>query len=231
MELTRRILFFLGMFAIVIAVLFELGSVGQLGAQTMHDMPRPGIGISYLAALDLLLMYTLLLLSVNELGPLRAVLARVQGLVTFILSLLGLLATLVMIYAALELIILMVSLLVAVPFGTLAYLAIWGDFDTGKGHALLAAVMLFKLVGAGLLLCARPLFLKNLGFLLLLTTSLVATLLLMILMSWFPGLLVSITDAIGALVIGVLAAVWLVVFLIGAIPAIVNALRSVARAP
>lgn len=227
MEPIRRIAFFAGLSAILLAILFELGSIGQLGHNAgLPDMPRPGVGITYLAGLDLLMLYTLILLSLNELGPLRGLLARVQGVVTFILSLIGLLTMIVMIFVALSLITLMVSMLVAVPFGTIAYLAIWGDFETGKAHVLLATVMLFKLIGAGLLLFSRPFFLKNLGFVLLLATTLLGTLLLEILQSWFPVFLVSITDAIGAVIIGVLAAIWLVVFLIGAIPAIINAIRS-----
>jgi hypothetical protein len=231
-EPIKRILFFGGMFTILIAILFELGSIGQFGQNYgLQNMPRPGIGIPYLASLDLLMLYTLVLLSLDELGPLRGLLARAQGMVTFILSLLGLLAMIVMIFSALSLIILMVSMFVAVPFGTLAYLLIWGHFATGAAHLLLAFVMLLKLAGTTFLLLSRPLFLKNFGFLLLLATTLLATLLLQILQSWFPTILVSITDAVGALVIGILAATWLIVFLIGSIPAIINSLRSLATKP
>lgn len=231
MGFVQRICFFAGLLLILVASLIELGSAGQFGHTGGGNMPRPGLGIPYLASLDLLMVYTLVLLSLDELGPIRAVLARVQGVVTFILCLLGLLVMIAMIFLALSLITLMVSMFVAVPFGTIAYLAIWGNFETGQAHRLLSVVMTFKLFGAGLLLFSRPLFLKNIGFVLLLATTLVCTLLLGILHSWFPRILVSITDSLGAIVIGILAAIWLIVFLIGAIPAIVNAIRSVVPKP
>ncbi|WP_431267340.1 hypothetical protein [Dankookia sp. P2] len=210
----------------LLAILLEFGSAGQLGPVGDGNAPRSGIGIPYLAVLDLLLLYTLLLLSLDLLGPLRALIARVQGVATFLLSLLGLLAVVVMIFLALNLIVLMVTLLLALPFGPVAYLAVWGHFKAGAAQKVLAMAMLFKLVGVGLLLFGRPLLLKNLGFVLMIATTLGCTFLLSILVSWPPVLLVSITDAIGAIVIAILAAVWLVVFLVGAIPAMIRALRS-----
>jgi len=228
----QRGLFLLGGVLIIFAILVEFGSMAVLGqtgsaAGIPAGMPRPGIGIPYLAVLDLLLLYTLLFFAVDFLPPLRPLVARVQGMVTLVLSLLGLIAMIVMIFLALQLLLLMVSLLVAVPFGTILYLAVWGHFDTHDAAVLLSAVMSLKLSAIVLLLISRPLFLKNIGFMLMIGTSMLCTLVLEILQSWFPFFLVSITDALGGLVIGILTAVWLVVFLIGSLPAILNAIRSV----
>jgi hypothetical protein len=226
-------LFLIGGLVIVIAIFFELGSgfflVGN--ASDYGDVGRPGIGIRYLATLDLLLLYTLILLATDFIPVLRAVAARLQGIVTFVLSLLGLLALLGLIIVALGLLVTMVTLLLAVPFGTIAYLALWGSFDVEKAAAFLGMVMAMKLIGLLLIVAGNLTFIKNKGFMLLIGCSLGMTFLLGFLLAFPPGILASITDAIGALIAGVIALIWAVIFLIGAIPAVVNAIRSLIPRP
>jgi hypothetical protein len=41
-----------------------------------------------------------------------------------------------------------------------------------------------------------------------------------------PSFLVSITDAVGGIVAGILAALWMIVFIFGALGAIIRAIRS-----
>jgi hypothetical protein len=179
MQPVQRVLFFLGCLTILLAILLEFSSLHLLpglgAVAVLKDMPRPGIGISYVAVLDLLLLYTLALLGLDAVAPTRGVVARLQGIVTFILSLLGLLAVIALIFVALNLLALMVSLLLAVPFGTLIYLGLWGDFAIDQARVLLGSIMLLKLIGVALLLLSRPLFLKNKGFMLLMITSVGAT--------------------------------------------------------
>jgi hypothetical protein len=122
----------------------------------------------------------------------------------------------------------LVSLFLAAPFGTLAYLAVWGFFPVGEAAVLLGLVLLLKLVWAGLLVLAQPRFLQNKGLVLLMLTTLLCTVLLEFLHRLVPGILVSITDDVGALVFAVVAIVWSLVLLIGSIPAIVKALRTTA---
>jgi hypothetical protein len=85
--------------------------------------------------------------------------------------------------------------------------------------------MSLKLAFAVVLLLAHQRFLQNKGLVLIILTSLLANVILSFLHGIVPRLLVSITDAIGAIVVGILAAVWALIFLIGSIPAIVKALR------
>lgn len=230
MDQAKLAFFFLGAFLILVAILTEAGSVALLGtagqAAGLRDLPTPGLGIPYLALLDAVLLYTLLVIAADFVPFLRAILGRLQWLVTFLVSLVGLLATVVLIFIAISLLVLMVSLLLAAPFGTIAYLAVWGDFAVGKAKAVLAMVMLLKLAGIVLLLAANPNFLKNKGLVLLFGCSVGATFLLGFLHALPPGILVSITDAVGAIVAGILAAIWMLIFLIGAIPAFVRAVRS-----
>lgn len=222
-EPTRLALFWLGMLLLVLAVLFELGSSALLH---VPGQAPPGFGIGCLAVLDLLLLYTVGLLAVDALAPLRAIVARLQGVVTFVLSLLGLLACIVLIFAALALLILMVTLLVSVPFGTIAYFAAFGDFPTARARAVLGLVMALKLGSLALMVVARPGLIGNKGFMLLLGCSLGVGFVLSLLHAIPPGFLVSITDAIGALIAAIVAAIWLVVFLIGALPGVIRGLRG-----
>lgn len=230
LETGKLALFLLGVLLLLVATLFELGATALLGAPGAAagatDLPRPGIGIPYAGLLDLLLLYTLALLVAGFVPATRAVLARVQGVATFLLALVGLIAGLVLLFIAVGLLSLMVALLLAVPFGTAVYVAGFGTFHTGQSRAVLGIVMALKLPGIGLLLAAHPLLIRNLGLVLLLACSVGMTFLLGLLHALPPGFLVSITDAIGALVASVVALVWLVVFLVGAIPAVLLAIRS-----
>ncbi|HYF01609.1 MAG TPA: hypothetical protein VEJ18_21990, partial [Planctomycetota bacterium] len=130
-----------------------------------------------------------------------------------------------LIFVALALLILMVSLLLAPIFGTAAYFAIYGDFDRGRAAGLLSAFMLLKLVAAACLVLAHPRFLQNKGFVLILLTSLLAHVVTAFLHGLPPGFLVSITDAIAGIISAVLAAIWGLVLLVGSLPAVVKALR------
>jgi hypothetical protein len=131
----------------------------------------------------------------------------------------------VLIIAAIAVLVLMVSLLVAAPFGTLTYLAIFGFFDRAGAGIALSVLMLLKLGFVVVLVLAQPRFLQNLGLVLLVLTSLLATVIVGFLHGIVPRFLVSITDAIAAIAVAVLAVIWAVVLLTGALPAIVRALR------
>jgi hypothetical protein len=191
---------------------------------TSGDKP-PGLGIPYLALIDAALVFTIGLIALSVFIPGR-VTGRVQGVITLIFSIVLLLASLLLTILAFVLLIVMVSLLFAVPFGTIAYLAGFGFFATGAAKAVLAFVMLLKLAFVVCLVISQPRFLQNRGLVLIVLTSLVGTLLVSFLQGLVPSILVSITDAIGAVIVGILAIVWCIVLLIGSIPAIIRALTS-----
>lgn len=117
----------------------------------------------------------------------------------------------------------MVALLLAVPFGTIAYLAMFGSFDRSGATVALSLIMTLKLFFAGCLVLAHQRFLENKGLVLLILTSLLATLVIGFLQGLVPGILVSITDAIAAIVVGILALLWAIWFLLRSIPSIVKA--------
>jgi hypothetical protein len=91
---------------------------------------------------------------------------------------------------------------------------------------LLSLVMFLKVAFCVLLVLAQPRFLQNKGLVALVLTSLVATLVVSFLHGVVPGLLVSITDTVAAIVLAVLAIVWGIVLLIGSIPSVLKAIKA-----
>lgn len=242
----RKPFLLLALLAIALVVGLELGSAlltgggdasgalrdsaGQLGVE-LADVGSvrqpPGRGTGYLALIDAVALWTTGLFSLSLLVPDR-IQGRVQGVATLVFSVVLLLVTVVLLVVAFVELTVMVSLFLAAPFGTLAYLAVWGFFPVGDAAVLLGLVLLLKLVWAGLLLLAQPRFLQNKGLVLLALTTLLCTVALEFLHRLVPVILVSITDDLGALVLAAVAAIWALVLLVGSIPAIVKAVRATA---
>jgi hypothetical protein len=224
----RKPFFFIALILFALAVLAELGSGFYIDADSqdanLYDIATPGMGLPYLAILDGLVLFTLILIGAPLIITDR-VHGRIQGIVTFIVSLLAFLGSLVMIFAALALLMMMVSLLMAIPFGTTVYMAKYAAFDKPAAAITLGVIMSFKLGFAVFLILAHQRFLENKGLVLIIITSFLATILLSFLHGIVPRFLVSITDGIGALVTAILAAIWALFYLIGSIPAIIKALR------
>jgi hypothetical protein len=189
-----------------------------------ENPPTPGMGIPTLAVVDALLLFTMVLMGASLLIPER-VQGRVQGLATLWVSILTLLAGLALLFKAIALVILMVSLLTAVPFGTIAYLCVWGFFNRGGANGTLGLLMTLKVAAAVCLVIAQPRFLQNKGLVLLFLTSLLANAVISFLHGMVPLIVVSITDAIGAIVVDILGLIWAVALLVGALVSILKVLR------
>jgi hypothetical protein len=245
-----RIPFFvIGLLAMLLVVLVEIGASLFLGGQDVTgellaqagelevELPGrqpdaevsapPGRAIPYLALIDVVALFTIGLMAAGLLLPHRLH-GRLQGGVTIIFSILLILTALVLLVIAIVEVITMVALFFAFPFGTIAYLIIWGFFPRGQATGLLAVLMFLKFVFAGALLLAQPRFIQNKGLVLLFLTSLVANVVAGFLHGLVPGILVSITDDIAAIIFAIVAIIWAIVLLIGSIPAVVKAVRSVA---
>ncbi len=206
----------------VVVVLIEIAS--PLILDTGEDSP-PGRGIPYLALVDVIVAYTLVLTALPLIVPDR-VQGKVQGIVTLVASIVLLIVAFVLTLLALVALLLMVTMFLSVPFGTIVYVSLFGDFETGRAAGILTLLMILKLVGVVLLIIAQPRFLQNKGLVLLVLTSLVATIVVSFLHGLVPGVLVSITDALAAIVVGIVAIVWAIVLLIGSIPAILRAIKA-----
>lgn len=220
LDTLRKPFFVAALVAVLLVVLVELGSAGIAAL----DLETPGLGVSYLALLDGLLLFSMALMGASLLIPER-VHGRIQGIITFVFALLMLITAVLLIFIAIQLLTLMVALFLAFPFGTAIYSATYGTFSVGAARTTLGILMTLKIAFAVLLLLAHQRFLQNKGLVLIILTSLLANVIVSFLHGFVPGLLVSITDAIGAVVVGILAAIWALTFLIGSIPAIVKALR------
>lgn len=223
----RKPFFILAIVLMGLALLVELGATQVLGLAATRlpaaQAHADGWGISSLAVLDALVALTVGLMAASLLVPER-VHGRIQGIVTLVVSLLVLLASLALLFTAIQLVTLMLSLLLAPIFGTLAYMLIYAGFDREGSAAILSLLMLLKLGFAVCLMLAHQRFLENKGLVLLVATALLAVLVVSLLHGLVPGFLVSITDMVAAIVVAVLALVWAVIFLVGSVISIVKAI-------
>ena len=223
----RKPFLLVSLIAIFLAVFVELGSIAVLGpptaANTLGVSPT-GKAIPAMAFLDGLVFLATLFIALQLIS--ERVQTKVQGIVTLLFSILLLLGCIVVIFADITLLILMVSLLMSVPFGTIAYFAIWASFDTSGAAVALSLLMMLKIIFAVCLVLAHQGFLKLKSFVLIIITSLVANLLIAFLHSLVPGFLVSITDDIAAIIVCILAIIWAVVYLIGGIMSVIKLIEG-----
>jgi hypothetical protein len=201
------------------------GALQDMVRARREQPPRPGYAITALIAFDGLVLLGLFWMGAGTVLS-RRVVARVQGIVNLIVALLALLGSIVAVFALIALLMVMLGLFLAPPFGTLAYLAIWGFFSRGAAATTLGLLLLFKIATGVLLILAQQRFLKNKGLVLVLVLSLVLTVVVSFLHGFPPGILVSITDVIAALIVLIVGIIWAILVLIGAIVSIVKAIKS-----
>ena len=193
--------------------------------QAQLTQPRtPGLGIPAIVLVDAILLLVLLIMAAALAVPAR-VHGRVQGVVGAVVSILVIIAAIATAFRALAQLILMVSLLLAFPFGTIVYLIIWGSFDRGGAAVALGLLLLIKIVAAICLAVAHQAFVVDKGLLLMVAASLIAGLVVSFLHGFVPGILVSITDAIAAIVVAIIGIIVALLALIGSVMSIVRALR------
>jgi hypothetical protein len=216
----RKIPLIIALALIIVCVLLELSS-----AAFLQTGDAPGLGIPYLALVDGILAYSLALMVLALVLP-ENLQAKLQGIVSVILMFFLALSTIVLIFVALANLLLMVGLFFAAPFGTLAYLGLWGHFPRAGAAVVLSLLMLLKIVASICLPIAHQRFLNDKGLIFLILTSFLATIIVSFLHGLVPGPLVSITDALAAIIVGILALIWAIVVLIGSIIAVVYALTT-----
>lgn len=188
-----------------------------------QDQP-PGLAIRYLALIDGLLLFMVGLIWMSLLLRER-IQARVQGIVTLIVALVVLLVSLALMYVAIAQLMLMVGLLTATPFGTIAYMARYGSFERQDASIALGLVMLLRIGFVVCLVLAQQRFLQNKGLVLLTLTAFLGTIIVSFLHGVVPLFLVSITDAVAAIILGVIAAIWAIILLVSGGVSAVKALR------
>jgi hypothetical protein len=226
MDRLRTPFFIVAAVALLLAILVELSSVAILHVAQSAGLDRgtPGWGIRYLAILDFLLLYNVVMTGFSKVAP--ELEGRVQGCLALVLSFFGCLGTIVLVILAFTMLILMVSLLLAVPFGTLAYMAVWGSFPAGTAEGTLALIMLLKLLFCVFLVLAQQDFLTRKSLVLLTAASLGLTWLQSFLIGFPPFFLVSIADVLGALVISIVGLIWIVLLVISSLLSLIPLILS-----
>jgi VanZ family protein len=109
--------------------------------------------------------------------------------------------------------------------GPIAYLAIYGHLSAVTRPSPLSLITALKLGFVACLVLAHQRFLQNKGLVLIVLTSLLANLIISFLHNFVPIPLVSITDAIGAIVVAILAVIWAIILFIFAIISIIKAVH------
>jgi hypothetical protein len=203
-------------------------ALGEINDDDLNEVAGvdqvPGLGIPYLAAIDGVLLFNLLLVAAGLWLP-KQLFARAQGCISCGVSFLAIFAVIALIFVAITSLLVMVAMLLAVPFGTIAYLAIYGFFNTGAAGAVLSLLMLLKIAFVICLVVAQQRFLQNMSLVVLILSSLIGNVVISFLHGFPPRFLVSITDALGAIVVGICGLIWLILLLFGSIPAVINALN------
>jgi len=218
----RKPFFFFAVVMIWLVVGIEIGSNWALNASGA-DSP-PGWGIATMAFVDGVLAFRLTMMLLSLVVPAR-VLGRLQGIVTLILSFFGAIAAFILIFVILTQLMIMISLFLGVIFGTIAYLAIWGDFARGEAAVILSLLMTLKVAAAIALVLAHQRFLQIKSLVVIVLSSMVLNIIVAFLHGFPPRVLVSITDAIAGIIVTVIGLIYLILSLIGSIPAVLKLLR------
>jgi hypothetical protein len=210
--------------------LATLGGPAGIDAPALTPQVPSGRAIPYLALIDAILLGTMALMGASLVLSRRWA-SRLQGVVTLVSAIILIITAIVLVIVAITQLILMVALLLAFPFGTIVYLILWGSFPRGDAAVVLSVLMFLKIVAAGCLVVAQPRFLQNKGLVALIITSIAATIVASFLHGMVPGILVSITDAIAAIIFAIVGIVWAIILGAGSIPAIVRAASATAKPP
>jgi hypothetical protein len=224
MSRLRAPFLFIGLFLFLVVVLMDVGgSPAILAIVGESGQTPPGLGMRALVLLDVLLFSQVIFLGADALGIGRV--ARwLNGPGNLILCIVVIFGGIALALAALGLVILMISVLMALPFGPLIYAAIWGSFARGTAMGLLSSTLTLRLIAGVLLVVYDQSVLGKKRLLLLFFTCLVGDLVVSFLLGLVPGLLCSITDAVGAIIGGILGIIWAIILLI---PAISGTLRLI----
>jgi hypothetical protein len=213
-----------------------------LSATSQDDLARlrkgdlSGFGVRSLQYVDALLLFTMILMAMVLFIP-RLVPhytgyhAKLQGIVTLIFSIIMILAAIVFLLYVIARLVIMITLLLSFPFGTLVFLIIYGHFPRAAMTAVLSLIFFLKILFGALLILAHQDFIKNLTFVLYILASLAANLIVAFLYGIVPGILVSITDAIAAVVVIIFGIILELMMAIGAVVSIFSAFKPASLLP
>jgi hypothetical protein len=210
----------------ILIVIIELGTGSAPRVRELLGLPSgdpPGIAIMALALIDAQLVFATVFYGLGVVLP-HGLVGRVQGCAGCLLSIVLIIMSIVTIIVAIILLLLMIAL-IASFFGIIVYLAVFGDFARSAAAAVLFVLLVLKVVMAVCLVLAHRRFLTNKGLVLLVITSLIANVVVSILHGFVPRVLTSVTDAIAAIIVGIIGVIWAIALLIGSIIGIIRVLQ------
>jgi hypothetical protein len=203
----------------------QLDAEQQAQLANLAGQPKPpGKAIPFMALLDGLMLFTCALMGASMLIGERLH-GRIQGILSLLVSIAVVLGGIALLILAFVFLLLMLGLIGSF-FGIIVYVALYGFFNRSEASILLGILTTLKIGFLVCLLIANQRFLQNLRLMFLVLTSFLANLIISILHGFVPQLLVSITDAIAAIVIAILAIVWGFIFLIYSLPSIIRSIRA-----
>lgn len=202
----------------------QLNKLRQEKAQELAALTNDieGFGVPYLRFVDVIVLFTLGLMTLGMIIP-DYVHGKIQGCLTIIFAIFLIIAAIVAIFIALAKLLAMVALLLAFPFGTLAYLIIYGSFPRDAVGTVLGFLFFLKILFAIVLLIAHQRFIENKGLLIFIILSFVSNIIVVFLHTFVPRMLVSITDALAGIIVGIIAVILALVLGLGAILSVVFA--------
>ena len=226
----RRLFFWLAMGALVLVLCVELGTYsplvrGALGL-TIEDAPvsTPGLALrAHLVVDGFLALNGLSMVLAMGLGGAAG--GRMHALASLVCGVLGLIGAIALLVLAIAFAMMLISLILAPPFGTIAYFAGYGAFPKGPALAALAVIMTLKLTAGGLLLASNLNHAKNRGLVLTFLLALLATIVTAFLIGLLPRPLGSILDAVAAALVAVVGIVMALRAALGGASGSVRALR------
>lgn len=195
----------------------------------LDELKSPGFGVASLLNVDMILFFTVLMMTLPLVIPPQRV-ANMQGIASLIVGLFVTFFSVMLIVKVLVMLWLMITLLLAIPFGTLIYLVKFGHFEVTTAANIMSILMTLKIILAAAIVIAHELFLQNKGLVLMIATSLSVMILISFLHNFPPVLFVSITDAVAAIVVSVIAILWAIRFIISGVSGIRRLITHAHRA-
>lgn len=214
----RRWVGYVSWFLMLLVVGIELASTPYINL----GYESPGIGIAAIALLDGFILYAW---TVKMFSPVLTVGVQIPvvKISDFIVALVLLITCVLVIISAIMFTTLLIALLLAFPFGTAAYMLKFASFETGTAQTTLAAIMSFKcLFAVSVVIAEKNLFQYYRSLILVILCSFLCTIVVSLLHTIVPGFLASITDAIAAIVVAIIALIWIFVSFIPSLLGIVS---------
>lgn len=204
----------------------RLDELRQDKASEIASLPQElsGFGVESLQFVDVFLLFSIALMTVALVVP-ESIQAKVQGILTLIFAIILILMAIVKVFVVIAKLITMVAMLLSFPFGTLAYMIIFGSFPRSGALAVLSLIFILKVIFGVLLILAHQGFLKDWRTIVFVLLAFIGNFIVAFLYGIVPGFLVSITDAIAAIVLIIISIIIAIILGIGGIISFIMALK------